>query len=167
MNKDDFTEEELFEADASIVSHRADVRANIDVFRDELGERAHKHDMSKFGDEEFYALADILKMVKRDGKVDFGTPEYERRKALIEPMTRAHYAHPDNKHHPEHFADGVSAMDLIDLVEMFCDWKAAGEARNASGKMSLEGAMTKYHFSSQLKDIFRNTARNLGISTSD
>jgi len=150
-------------ARATIEKHRTDVMNNMNVFVEKLIFRAQDHDMSKFSDEEFPALFEIMRVVNRQGKADFGTPEYERRKAMLEPMTKHHYADPNNTHHPEHFENGLDGMDLLDIIEMFCDWKAAGEERNLDGKMSLNKAMERYNMSRQLRNIFLNTAKNLGI----
>ena len=69
------------------------------------------------------------------------------------------YHYENNRHHPEHFENGINDMTLVDLVEMFCDWKAATE-RHPSGNLlssiSINGK--RFNMSAQLEQIFRNTA---------
>jgi hypothetical protein len=51
-------------------------------------------------------------------------------------------------------------MDLIDLVEMFCDWKAA-TLRHKDGDInkSIEINSQRFKMSDQLKKIFINTLK--------
>jgi hypothetical protein len=51
-------------------------------------------------------------------------------------------------------------MDLIDLLEMFCDWKAASE-RHANGNIykSIKINKQRFNISDQLEQIFINTAK--------
>ena len=78
---------------------------------------------------------------------------------------RHHYAH--NRHHPEHFADGVNGMTLVDLVEMLADWKAATERTSPHGDLaeSLPINGERYAIAPQLMDILTNTARHFGWLT--
>jgi len=72
-----------------------------------------------------------------------------------------HYAH--NRHHPEHFPDGINGMTLMDLVEMLADWKAATE-RHDDGSLarSLGIQQDRFGITHQLAQILTNTAEHLG-----
>ncbi|GAB3899985.1 hypothetical protein GCM10029964_086700 [Kibdelosporangium lantanae] len=85
--------------------------------------------------------------------------------ALVDSMgqgLRHHYAH--NRHHPEHFADGVNGMTLVDLVEMLADWKAATERTFPHGDLADSLAINRERFgiAPRLMDILANTARHFG-----
>ena len=69
-----------------------------------------------------------------------------------------HYA--QYRHHPEHFDNSVDDMNLIDIVEMFCDWKAASE-RQLDGNLlkSIEKNANRFSMDPQLKRILINTAK--------
>jgi hypothetical protein len=56
----------------------------------------------------------------------------------------------------------VNAMSLLDVVEMFCDWKAAGE-RHADGSImrSIEINKKRFGITDQLASIFENTAKEM------
>ncbi len=58
---------------------------------------------------------------------------------------------------------GINGMSLLDLIEMLCDWKAAGE-RHADGSMerSLTINRERFKISPQLQSILENTAREMG-----
>jgi hypothetical protein len=50
-------------------------------------------------------------------------------------------------------------MTLVDLVEMFCDWKSA-TLRHHDGNLlkSIEINAKRFHIDKQLETIFNNTA---------
>jgi hypothetical protein len=57
----------------------------------------------------------------------------------------------------------VDGMSLLDLLEMLCDWKAAGE-RHADGSMarSLEINKKRFNISTQLQSVLENSVKELG-----
>ena len=58
---------------------------------------------------------------------------------------------------------GVSGMSLLDVLEMLCDWKAAGERHNnGSIQKSLEINQKRFHIGVQLQRILENTAKEMG-----
>lgn len=71
-----------------------------------------------------------------------------------------HYA--NNRHHPEHHKDGIRGMTLVDIVEMFCDWKAASMRHNNGDMLtSIEKNKERFKYSDELEQIFKNTMRIL------
>jgi len=74
----------------------------------------------------------------------------------MKPAVDHHYEM--NRHHPEHFADGIDGMNLLDIVEMLCDWKAA-TLRHKDGDLrkSIETNAVRFKISPQLKRIILNT----------
>ncbi|MCA9283317.1 MAG: hypothetical protein KDA30_14905 [Phycisphaerales bacterium] len=91
----------------------------------DLIKRANCHDDSKFSPEEFEAFVEAT---PRLAGTTYGSDEYRESLKLIRPALDHHNAH--NRHHPEHHADGIKGMNLLDLIEMLCDWKAATERHN-------------------------------------
>jgi hypothetical protein len=57
----------------------------------------------------------------------------------------------------------INGMSLLDIVEMFADWKAAG-MRHADGNFidSLKHNRERFKISDQLFQVFLNTAKELG-----
>lgn len=53
-------------------------------------------------------------------------------------------------------------MNLVDIIEMLCDWKASGE-RQRDGNLlkSIEVNAQRFGCDDQLKQIFINTAKML------
>uniref|UniRef100_A0A6M3LM65 Uncharacterized protein n=1 Tax=viral metagenome TaxID=1070528 RepID=A0A6M3LM65_9ZZZZ len=67
-----------------------------------------------------------------------------------------------NRHHPEHFVDGIRDMTLVDIIEMLCDWKAA-TLRHNNGDIykSLEINAKRFGIDDQLLKILDNTVKYL------
>ena len=123
-----------------------------------LNYRAACHDDSKLKDPE-KAIFDEMTPLLKDST--YGSDEYKSFLARMKPALDHHYAH--NPHHPEHWPDGIRGMSLLDLIEMLCDWKAAGE-RHADGSMqrSLEVNESRFQIDEQLACVLRNTAIEMG-----
>lgn len=119
-----------------------------------LGKRALTHDRSKIVpgmERDIYA-----QVVPQFASVVFGTPEH---KAVGDKLGSAwdhHLRH--NRHHPEHHSNGINDMSLIDLLEMVCDWKAAGLRKETGGlENSLKTLQAHHGIEPQLAAILRNT----------
>lgn len=120
-----------------------------------LQNRSLSHDDSKFGPEEFPVYAS---MIDEFAKHKFGTDGYIKAKEAISEATKHHFAF--NRHHPEYHTNGIDGMDLLDIIEMLADWKAATlNHPDAPGDMvkSLDYAVKKYNISPQLATILLNT----------
>lgn len=81
----------------------------------ELAKRASVHDHSKFDHDE---IEQFIQMPQQDGasRPPNGVLT-DKQKSLIEMHWKK------NRHHPEFFSD-YHSMDLIDILEMCCDWHA-------------------------------------------
>lgn len=145
-----------YDSEADTRAHIARVRVLLLDFARDLGRRADLHDRSKLGPEEKPAFDRETPLLKR---LVYGSDEYKASLERLGPALQHHYAH--NSHHPEHHERGVSGMTLMDLVEMFIDWKAASERQAGTG-MNIGASARRFGISRQLADIFRNTARELG-----
>ena len=120
----------------------------------ELVRRSTHHDRSKTEAPELATFNEYTPKLKN---TTYGSDEYKGFLAAMKPALDHHYAM--NRHHPEHFADGVNDMTLVDLIEMLADWKAATE-RHSDGSLarSLEIQRERFRLSPQLWQILRNTA---------
>lgn len=148
-----------YDSTADTLDHTDKVQTRMSEVIRELLARAAVHDASKLEEPEKSGY-DALH-TRLEG-VEYGTDEYRAALAEAAPVIAHHYAH--NSHHPEHYGElGVAGMSLLDLIEMFCDWKAAGE-RTKQGSMtqSLEVNRTRFNIDDQLAAIFENTRHELG-----
>lgn len=111
------------------------------------------HDLSKLESPEAEGFALITEKLKH---VKFGSPEYKEGMKEAEEAIAHH--HCNNSHHPEYHPRGVNDMTILDVLEMFCDWKAASE-RNKNGSLenSIHYCCSKYKINPQLEEIFLNS----------
>ena len=118
------------------------------------------HDDSKLKEDELPKYASAQKDF---AVTPFGTPEYQKIKDKIMPTIQEHYR--KNSHHPEHYENGLAGMDLVDIIEMLCDWKSATKNHDvgSSMKKSIEFAIKKYKISTDLASILYNTAKRFGM----
>lgn len=120
--------------------------------------RAQVHDDSKLKTPE-KELFDALTPQLAD--CEYNSEAYHTFLKALEPALNHHYAH--NTHHPEHYEDGISGMNLFDVIEMFFDWKAASERHNTGNiAKSIEANKKRFDMSEQLTSIFKNTAKYMG-----
>jgi len=124
----------------------------------ELIRRANIHDNSKLESPEKELFDEFTPKLKG---CSYGSEEYKGYLKELKVALNHHYKH--NSHHPEYYENGVNGFDLFDLIEMFFDWKAAGE-RHADGNIykSIEINKDRFKLSEQTVDIFTNTAKRLG-----
>jgi len=86
----------------------------------------------------------------------YGSDEYKQYLKELKPYLDHHYA--ENRHHPEHFENGIRGMSLVDLIEMFCDWYAATKRHNDGDiQKSISINQGRFNYSDDLKSIFENT----------
>lgn len=137
--------------------HIEKVRKYIRIMTDRLTTRGVNHDAAKLESPEVEIFAEHTDALS---ETTYGSPEYQAHLDAMKPALDHHYA--TYRHHPEHFQNGVNDMNLIDLVEMLADWKAASE-RQLNGNLltSIEQNATRFKMSDQLKQILINTAKTL------
>jgi hypothetical protein len=124
----------------------------------ELNRRGLTHDQSKLVDPELETFNEYTPKLKNS---TYGTEEYQGFLKGMGAGLAHHYEH--NRHHPEHFGNGIDGMTLVDLVEMLADWKAATE-RHADGDLarSLRLQKDRFQISGQLSNVLWNTAMAMG-----
>jgi hypothetical protein len=138
--------------------HIERVRNLLNKLIGELLWRGEVHDQSKLDRPEVELFTEYTPKL---ATCTYGSPEYEGFRKAMGPALAHHYA--NNRHHPEHFKGGVDDMNLIDIVEMLCDWKAASERHNDGNiRKSIEKNADRFNLSPQLVRILENTADLLG-----
>ena len=135
--------------------HVRKVQEKLNIFIKDLIHRGEIHDNSKFEEPE---LSIFAANTSKLGQTIYGSEEYKKLLEEVKPAITHHYS--KNRHHPEHWPNGIEDMTLIDLLEMLADWKSATE-RNKDGNIrkSIEINSAKYKFSPQMRTIFENTVR--------
>lgn len=135
--------------------HIERVRNLLNQIAIELLKRGELHDQSKLESPEVEFFTEFTANL---AELEYGSPEYTAQLNKLKPALEHHYAR--NRHHPQHFKNGIDDMDLIDAMEMFADWKAASERHNTGNILkSIEKNADRFNMSPQLVKIFENTAK--------
>jgi hypothetical protein len=126
----------------------------------ELAARSVNHDLSKTRPPEVDAFDRAPRQLS---EMRYGSDEYNQSLALLGPALEHHYA--VERHHPQHFPNGVNGMTLVDLIEMLADWKAAGERMADGGDLarSIRVGTDRFGLTEQLAEILVNTAVHFGM----
>jgi hypothetical protein len=135
------------------MTHIHQVAANLNRIIKLLLDRGEEHDRTKLASPEVEAFTEVTHKLSAS---TYGSEEYNETKRMIAPALVHHYA--KNRHHPEHYANGVDDMNIVDLVEMLCDW-AASCKRHDDGNLrkSIEINGKRFNMSSQLVRILDNS----------
>jgi len=133
--------------------HINHVRGFINKFIKELLKRSEEHDRTKMEEPE---LPYFIEFTPKLGTAEYDSPEYKKFLEDLKPALDHHYK--NNRHHPEHYKNGVDGMNLVDLLEMLADWKSSA-LRNKNGdiKKSLEANKERFGLSDKLVNILNNT----------
>lgn len=136
-----------------VLDHKSKVGGYMTIFNMALMKRAIEHDFSKFKQGEIEHFEEVNDALQG---LTYGSDEYKASLKKIKPAIDHHYE--VNSHHPEHFPNGIEGMDLLDIVEMVCDWCGAVK-RHADGDIyeSLEINKERFNIDDQLYSIIKNT----------
>ena len=152
-----------YDSAADTLAHIARVGDFLQEIIRELVQRAIIHDHSKLLPPEKAAFDENTPKLKG---LEYGSAEYKASLDAMRPAIDHHQQ--ENRHHPEFFGpQSVNGMNLVDLVEMLCDWRAATE-RHATGdiRKSIEHNRGRFGISDQLATILHNTVRDFGWDNS-
>lgn len=147
-----------YDSTADTLMHVKRVNELLGDFSKKLIDRGIVHDNSKLENPEkecFDRLTPVLK------DCEYDSDEYKSHLEELKPALEHHYA--KNPHHPQHYSNGIDGMNLVDLIEMFVDWKASSERQN-NGNIckSIEINKERFQMSDQLASIFENTVKYFG-----
>jgi len=137
------------------------IRNLLNMMVSELLKRGEIHDQSKLGDIERKTFVEYTPKLKNS---TYGSEEYNGFLKAMKPALDNHYA--ENRHHPDHFKNGINDMNLIDVLEMIIDWKAAS-LRHDDGDIakSIDIGAKRFDISPQLVAILQNTIRDFNLES--
>lgn len=147
---------EELETTAQTWQHIDVVRKLLRIVAVDLLERGETHDRSKLARAEVDTFTKFTPKLKT---CTYGSDEYKGYLAEMRTALEHHYAH--NRHHPEFFSQGLEGMNLVDILEAFCDWWASSR-RHADGdiRRSIEINQVRFGMPDALAKIFLNTVRD-------
>jgi hypothetical protein len=149
---EDLTDEEI-SSNYETMKHIDTVQKCINIIITELMKRGEEHDQTKLDTPELEQFAELTPKL---AGATYGSEEYKKFLEELKPTLAHHYSR--NRHHPEHHKNGVDDMNIIDLVEMLCDWKAATlRSHDGNLKKSIDHNMERFGLSPQLTKILENS----------
>jgi hypothetical protein len=142
-----------YDCTADTLCHIRRVQQLLGVMARDLMHRGEVHDDSKLGPEEKPLFDKMTPLLK---SLTYGSDEYKASLEKLGVALKHHYAM--NSHHPEHYENGVAGMNLLDVVEMLCDWKAASErTKDGNFQRSIDLGIERFKIEPQLASILRNS----------
>lgn len=149
---------EKYNFDNDINDHISNVKSKISKVINELKYRSHHHDDSKLVDPEYSAYKKFTPLLN---DVEYQSDEYKKICNTKVFADACDHHCKSNRHHPEYYKNGIDGMDLVDLIEMISDWKAASERyQNASWSDGFKINCERFNVSPQLESILWNTYKN-------
>lgn len=143
----------MYDSRVDTYKHIQQVQQFLSILTKEIVNRSLIHDQSKLESPEVEVFNEFTP--KLAGST-YGSDEY---KSFLDSMKIGldhHYS--SNSHHPEYYSNGIQGMNLLDIVEMLCDWKAATMRHNDGDiRKSIEINQKRFGYSDDLKQIFLNT----------
>lgn len=139
-----------------ISNHIENVKRRLLRFSQILWERGIQHDKSKLEEPEY----SLWCKMDEEPRFPYGSKEYEEKVSRWRFLFNLHFK--KNRHHPEHFKlKDYDDKDLIDLIEMLCDWLGYRDNISyAAASRLVSNQCDRYGFSEELKDILLNTLKN-------
>jgi hypothetical protein len=134
-------------------AHIHEVRRRIQYVIEDLMDRALGHDQSKLAEPELHFFDVVTPQLEG---MTYGSDEYKV--VLREHRHEFDHHYEANDHHPEHFENGIEDMNLIQMLEMLCDWKAA-TLRHEDGDIlrSIEQNAERFGYGEEVKRLLLNT----------
>ena len=144
-----------YDSSADTLKHIKMVNQFLIDFSIDILKRAQVHDNSKLESPEKELFDEMTPILE---KVEYNSPEYKESLEKLKPALDHHYLL--NTHHPQHYPNGINDMTLHDIVEMYCDWRAAVlRTKNGDMNKSIDINTERFNMSPQLAQIFKNTLK--------
>jgi len=150
-------EQELKEASTNNETrkHISNVVFFMNIIVIELLKRAQNHDGSKLESPE---LELFTIWTEKLAACTYGSETYKEFLEQLKPALEHHYAASNNRHHPEHFKNGIDDMNILDIIEMFVDWGSACKRHNDGNlRKSIEINAKRFNINPQLTKILENS----------
>lgn len=144
-----------YDSTADTLIHIKRVAQLIGNVNKDLIDRAATHDLTKLEDPEKALFDEYTPKLKY---CTYGSDTYNGYLKELKVALDHHYN--EYRHHPEFFSSGIKDMNLIDLLEMIIDWKAASE-RHTDGDIfkSIDINQPRFGYSDETAGFLKNTIK--------
>lgn len=146
----------MYDSREDTKTHIKQVRVFTEQFAEAIIDRGCYHDLSKLQEPEKSIFDEYTPKL---AEMTYGSLEYK--KSLEEMGVALEHHYSKNRHHPEFHSNGIHDMDLVDLIEMLSDWKAATMRHNDGDIMeSIEFNQKRFGYDDGIKQLMINTVNN-------
>ena len=126
----------------------------------ELLDRKANHDKTKL---EYPEKQEFDKYNQKLKELTYGSEEYKQNLYVLRNALCHHYRY--NRHHPEHFGNGIYGMTIMDLTEMICDWKASSERQNDGNVFDgIAKGVERFSYDKKMVRVLSNTVEKYFIN---
>jgi len=143
----------------SVVQHKKAISDIMYKLADMIRKRADAHDDSKLDSTEFNKWSlNYLPESKRN----LDNKEFKKTFEKLGEVREIHYS--KNRHHLEFFNGDIKKINIIDLLEIICDWIASTANQDKGNlRLTIERAKERFKFSKEIEHIILNTLELLEI----
>lgn len=136
----------------NVEKHINIVRQNLYIIIRELLKRLAEHDSSKLREPKL----SLWKQMDSEPSYPYGSFEYLKKQKRYKKAFDLHYQ--ANRHHPEHFRNGIASMNLIDILEMLTDWISYSDVLSITDAVDLVNTQAKrFGFGDETINYIMNT----------
>lgn len=147
--------EEKYDSIKDYMAHVIRVKKNMAILMCDLEERARTHDMSKTQSPEKEGYDKYIPLLRT---AKYGTEAYNKiREDMRKDCLDHHYE--VNRHHPEHFENGIRDFTIVDLFEYFVDCYSSSLLSDTPFEEGVKINAKKHNLPPELVQIFINTVR--------
>lgn len=137
------------------LEHINRVKSKMEFFASVLAARGANHDNSKLTEPEYSGWL----AMDQEPRYPYGSKKYYDKMRRYKEVLEHHYS--INSHHPEHFEDPSIQMDLVDLIEMLCDWFSySNDISWLEGYDTINSQCTRFGLNDTIRHLLLNTFRN-------
>ena len=145
----------MYDSREDTKQHIQQVRVFTERIAEAIIDRGDYHDQSKLQSPEKEIFDEYTPKL---ATTTYGSEEYKTHLEEMKVALKHHYS--KNRHHPEHHPNGIHDMNLVDLIEMLCDWKAATMRHNDGDIMkSIELNQERFGYDDGVKQLMINTVK--------
>lgn len=146
----------MYDSATDTKEHMRMVGGIMAIIVNKILERSFVHDESKLSEPEKSIFDEYTPKL---AGTTYGSEEYTIYLKEMKVALNHHYS--VNRHHPEFHLNGIQDMNLVDIVEMLCDWRAATLRHNDGDIMkSIEINQKRFGYSDDMKQLMINTVKD-------
>ena len=142
------------------LEHINQVKSKMQFLASVFATRGTSHDSSKLIEPEYSGWL----AMDQEPRYPYGSEKYYDKINRYKEVLEHHYSL--NSHHPEHFENPSTQMDLVDLIEMLCDWFSySNNISWLEGYNTINSQCARFGLNDTIRYLLLNTFRNFLVQS--